>query len=194
MWAAVRQLGPSKKAVEAATEQVQMARDERLAADSRQARLITSQLLTGVATQPGSALFEVHNASAEPVRALKIVGAWAPSHTVCAAKGFYATAFVPDGDYDGLPLTMWGGLLPAGTTVQVEVAFYADQRRTPLTLDMDDTGYDPSINITFVDAVGVRWERWGLVDPVRSETPTVMRTPPPHQRNTRTRPGCDHAA
>lgn len=175
LWQAWVARHQAREAHEVAVAALELARaealvrdEERESAAANQARLITSVAVPrgAMSLETGeticAVIAEVKNASQEPISAVQIVGAYldralAPSYQARLRDG------------DGFELA-----LAPGDTFQVGID-YVDQHGAHLTRDQL---VSPSVDVSFVDAQGVRWRRWGSVQPRLDPHRAVHREPP----------------
>lgn len=141
-WAARRQADEAHKLALAALE---LTRAERADAEAHQARQVTSRVSNG---SPVSSV-QVKNTSSEPIGAVRVEAVYL-DNVVAPSEWSYALA-------PGASTAM----LDAGATLTVFVEF---RDLSGELLQRPETR-GAAADVSFVDSRGVRWRRWGLVQP-----------------------------
>lgn len=136
---------------------LQISQEERRDAEAHQARQITTRVL---AMHP-EALAIVTNTSDEPIAAVRLEAAFL-DNVVGPASWTYA--FRP---------TAVAAILDPGGELRVDLEF-RDDTGEPLPVDQI---VGATVDVSFVDSRGVRWRRWGLVQPRPAPDAAVHREP-----------------
>lgn len=158
LWQARRAREQAQEAHSLALAALALSRADREDAEARQARQVTSRVTNG--TPAG--VVHVHNTSAEPIGAVRVEAVYLDT-LVAPAEWTYSLA-------PGHSAPMVEG----GSSFMVLVEFRdADGELVELPQTRGATA-----DLSFVDSRGVRWRRWGLVQPRPADNAAVHRDPP----------------